>query len=210
MSVRSNRESSTMASPRSRVRPYTPTFPRVARLAAGQALRPRASPGSHAGWHAPATRADPIRLLIESSRGRVPELVPVRYARMLQSPLNFFRGALPIMAADLAHTPASGLRAQICGDCHLLNFGGLSTPERRVVFDVNDFDETLPAPWEWDVKRLAASVAVAGLTNGFHKPTRATRPSVASGVIAGTFTTRRARPSSSAGALESTSRMCWA
>jgi uncharacterized protein (DUF2252 family) len=144
-------------------------MPRVERIAAGQALRCRASRGSHAGWHAPAKRADPIRLLVESSRGRVPELVPVRYARMLQSPLAFFRGALPIMAADLAHTPVSGLRAQICGDCHLLNFGGFTTPERRVVFDVNDFDETLPAPWEWDVKRLAASVAVAGLANGFHK-----------------------------------------
>ena len=106
-------------------------------------------------------------LLLEQAKSRVPELVPVRHGRMLVSPFTFYRGAALPMAADLATTPASGLRVQLCGDAHLSNFGAFASPERRLVFDVNDFDETLPGPFEWDVKRLAASLAVAGRDNGF-------------------------------------------
>ena len=122
---------------------------------------------SHARWQAPANRRDPIDLLIESSAGRVPELLPIRYGRMMQSPFAFYRGAAAIMAADLAGLPSTGIRVQACGDCHLVNFGCFGTPERRLIFAINDFDETLPAPWEFDIKRLAASFVVAGRHNGF-------------------------------------------
>jgi uncharacterized protein (DUF2252 family) len=120
-------------------------------------------------------------MLAESNRGRVPSLVPIRYGRMLRSPFSFLRGAAAIMAYDLARTPSSGIRVQAGGDAHLLNFGGFATPERNLVFDVNDFDETLPAPWEWDLKRLAASVTVAGRYLGFsrQKNAEATRAAVA-------------------------------
>jgi uncharacterized protein (DUF2252 family) len=137
--------------------------------AMGKSLRVKCSRQSHAGWQAPANRPDPLSLLEASSKGRIPQLIPIRYGRMLQSPFTFYRGAALSMAADLAGTPASGLRVQACGDCHLLNFGVFATPERRVVFDINDLDETLPAPWEWDVKRLAASVVLACRSNGFNK-----------------------------------------
>ncbi|WP_165223708.1 DUF2252 domain-containing protein [Aquisphaera insulae] len=133
----------------------------------GRALRSECPRSSHAKWKPKADRPDPIALLEESSKGRIPELIPVRYGRMMASPFAFFRGAAITMAADLAGTPATGLRVQACGDCHLMNFGGFATPERRLVFDINDFDETLPAPWEWDVKRLAASFVLAGRNNGF-------------------------------------------
>jgi uncharacterized protein (DUF2252 family) len=142
------------------------------RQTAGKALRKKTSRSSHAQWSLPADRRDPIEILIESSADRVPHLVPIRYGRMLRSPFAFFRGAAAIMAADLARTPITGLHVQACGDCHLLNFGVFATPERRLIFDVNDFDETLPAPWEWDVKRLAASFVVAARNNGF-KPGQA-------------------------------------
>lgn len=132
------------------------------RRAAGKALREAVPRRSHAGWKAPADRADPIDLLIASNHGRVPELIPIRHQRMLQSAFAFYRGSAAIMAADLARTPVSGIRVQACGDCHLVNFGAFKRPERRLIFDINDFDETLPAPWEWDVKRLAASFVVAG------------------------------------------------
>jgi len=121
---------------------------------------------SHAQF-TPDPSRDPVGLLLEQAKSRVPELVPVRHGRMLVSPFAFFRGAALPMAADLATTPASGLRVQLCGDAHLSNFGAFASPERRLVFDVNDFDETLPGPFEWDVKRLAASLAVAGRDNGF-------------------------------------------
>ena len=98
----------------------------------------------------------------------MPQLLPIRYGRMMQSPFAFYRGAAAIMAADLAHTPVTGITVQACGDRHLLNFGGFATPERNVAFDINDFDETLPAPWEWDVKRLATSCVIAGQHNGFN------------------------------------------
>lgn len=138
----------------------------------GKSLRKLAPRSSHAEWSPPADRRDPIEILIESSVGRVPHLVPIRYGRMLRSPFAFFRGAAAIMAADLAGTPVTGLRVQACGDCHLLNFGVFATPERRLIFDVNDFDETLPGAWEWDVKRLATSFVIAGRNNGF-KPGQA-------------------------------------
>ena len=112
-------------------------------------------------------RPDPLRLLEESNAGRLVELVPIRHGRMLRTPFTYYRGAALNMAADLAATPASGLRVQVCGDAHLLNFGAFATPERRVIFDINDLDETLPAPWEWDVKRLAASFVAACRNNGF-------------------------------------------
>ncbi len=130
-------------------------------LAAGQALREHVPRTSHAGWTPPAQRRDPIDLLEESNQDRLPELVPIRYGRMLRSPFTFLRGSAALMAYDLATTPTTGLRVQACGDCHLLNFGLFATPERNLVFDINDFDETLPAPWEWDLKRLAVSFAVA-------------------------------------------------
>ena len=141
---------------------------RKERLASGKALR-NEFPTSHADWQEPNNRKDPIDLLSESSQGRIPQLIPIRYGRMMQSPFAFYRGAAAIMAADLASTPTSGISVQACGDCHLLNFGGFATPERRIEFDINDFDETLPAPWEWDIKRLAASVVIAGRHNGFKK-----------------------------------------
>jgi uncharacterized protein (DUF2252 family) len=121
----------------------------------------------HAGWEPAADRRAPIDLLEEQARSRVPELVPIRYGRMLLSPLAFFRGAAYVMAADLAGIPRTGLQAQLCGDAHLANFGVFAAPDRRQVFSVNDFDETLPGPFEWDVKRLVASFAVAGRERGF-------------------------------------------
>jgi uncharacterized protein (DUF2252 family) len=133
----------------------------------GKAMRLAVPLASHAQWRAPANRRDPIDQLIESGAGRVPELLPIRYGRMMQSPFAFYRGAAAIMAADLAGLPSTGIRVQACGDCHLLNFGCFGTPERRLIFAINDFDETLPAPWEWDIKRLAASFVVAGRHNGF-------------------------------------------
>lgn len=133
----------------------------------GKAMRLAVPLASHAQWQAPANRRDPIDQLIESGIGRVPELLPIRYGRMMQSPFAFYRGAAAINAADLAGLPSTGIRVQACGDCHLLNFGCFGTPERRLIFAINDFDETLPAPWEFDIKRLAASFVVAGRHNGF-------------------------------------------
>ena len=121
----------------------------------------------HGEWSAPAARRDPVELLEEQAASRVPELVPIRYGRMLVSPFTFYRGAAYLMVADLAGAPRTGLRVQLCGDAHLSNFGGFAAPDRRLVFDVNDFDETLPGPFEWDLKRLVASFAVAGRDLGF-------------------------------------------
>ena len=142
--------------------------PSVADLyAMGKRLRDACPRHAHAVWKRPSNRPDPLRLLENSNLARIPELIPIRYGRMLRSPFTFYRGAALTMAADLAVTPATGLRVQACGDAHLLNFGAFATPERRVIFDVNDLDETLPAPWEWDVKRLAASVVLACRNSGF-------------------------------------------
>lgn len=132
------------------------------RRAEGKALREAAPRDAHGGWKPAKKRRDPIDLLNESNAGRLEQLVPIRFGRMMQSPFAFYRGSAIVMAADLATTPVSGIRVQACGDAHLSNFGGFATPERRVVFDINDLDETLPGPWEWDVKRLAASFILAG------------------------------------------------
>jgi uncharacterized protein (DUF2252 family) len=169
-----------------RSRPQTPTAPHGRRIAAsrrsprpvvhlsaderaarGKAARAEVPRRSHAAFEPSAERADPIGLLEDQASTRVPELVPIRYGRMLVSPFTFYRGAALIMAHDLASTPRSGLTVQCCGDAHLSNFGVFASPERRLVFDVNDFDETLAGPWEWDVKRLAASMLIAAADNGF-------------------------------------------
>jgi len=140
------------------------------RAASGRAARSVARRSSHAAWEPAADREDPVAILERQARTRVAELVPIRYGRMSASPFAFFRGAAAVMAADLARTPISGLRVQVCGDAHLSNFGVFAAPDRRLVFDLNDFDESLPGPWEWDVKRLAASFAIAARENGLrHK-----------------------------------------
>ena len=140
--------------------------------ARGKAERAQIPRAAHGAWEARPYRPDPIALLEEQAKTRVPQLVPIRWGRMLVSPFAFYRGAACVMASDLAGTARSGLRAQLCGDAHLANFGVFGSPERRMVFDINDFDETLPGPWDWDVKRLAASVEVAGRDNGFSKSAR--------------------------------------
>src|SRR2546430_5427248 len=137
------------------------------RVARGRAARAEVPRSSHAGFEPAPRRPDPVKLLQRQAETRVPELVPIRYGRMLVSPFTFYRGAALLMAHDLALTPRSGLNVQCCGDAHLSNFGGFASPERRLVFDINDFDETLPGPWEWDVKRLAVSMLLAAVNNGY-------------------------------------------
>jgi uncharacterized protein (DUF2252 family) len=144
------------------------------RIAVGKDARAVVPRSSHARFEPAVDRPDPVALLEEQAVTRVPELVPIRYGRMLASPFAFYRGAALVMASDLAASPVSGLRVQLCGDAHLSNFGLFASPERRLVFDLNDFDETLAGPWEWDVKRLAASMAVAGRANGFSAKQRDT------------------------------------
>jgi len=136
------------------------------RRAAGKRLRDTVPRDAHGAWRAHSGRTDPIGILRAADKTRQPELVPLRYGRMLQSPFTFYRGSAGVMAADLAQTPTTGIHVQACGDAHLMNFGGFATPERRLIFDVNDLDETLPAPWEWDVKRLVASFVLAARSNG--------------------------------------------
>jgi uncharacterized protein (DUF2252 family) len=140
----------------------------------GRQARVKVPRSSHATFEPPSSRPDPIDLLEEQAASRVPELVPIRYGRMLTSAFAFYRGAALIMASDLANTPRSGITVQACGDAHLSNFGVFASAERSLVFDINDFDETLPGPWEWDVKRLAASIAIAGRERGFTDRERAT------------------------------------
>jgi uncharacterized protein (DUF2252 family) len=137
------------------------------RALVGKTLRDRIPRAQHSAWKKPENRPDPIDVLQAGDVDRLPDLVPIRYGRMLQSPFAFYRGAAGVMAGDLATTPNLGIHVQACGDCHLMNFGGFATPERNVLFDINDFDETSPAPWEWDVKRLAASFVLAARSNGF-------------------------------------------
>jgi uncharacterized protein (DUF2252 family) len=134
--------------------------------AAGKALRATCPREAHAAWKAPRNRPDAVELVLAAEKGRVPDLLPLRHGRMVKSAFTFYRGAALTMATDLAGTPATGIRVQCCGDAHLCNFGGFATPERRLIFSINDLDETLPAPWEWDVKRLAASFVVACRDNG--------------------------------------------
>src|SRR6516162_4443202 len=137
-----------------------------ARMAAGKALRDKIQREQHGRWNGVKGRPNPIDLLHKSDAGRIKELLAIRYGRMLPSPFTYYRGAAGVMAADLARTPITGLKVQACGDCHLLNFGGFATPERSIIFDINDFDETSPGPWEWDIKRLVASIVLAARSNG--------------------------------------------
>jgi uncharacterized protein (DUF2252 family) len=145
---------------------------REQRVALGRAARAETPRSSHAAWEPAPGRSDPVDLLLSQAQSRVPELVPIRHGRMLVSPFSYYRGAALPMAADLASTPSSGFTVQACGDAHLSNFGIFGSPERHLFFDVNDFDETTPAPWEWDVKRLAASLEVAGRENGYTRKQR--------------------------------------
>src|SRR4051794_8601536 len=138
----------------------------------GSAARSAVPRSSQAAWDPPPDRTDPVSLLLEQSKGRLTELLPIRHGRMMSSPFAFFRGSAAVMARDLAGTPDSGIRVQLCGDAHVSNFGGFASPDRRLVFDLNDFDETLPGPWEWDLKRLVASIAVAGRDRGFDRRER--------------------------------------
>src|ERR1700683_2908310 len=142
------------------------------RVARGKAAREQSPRSAHGVWERPSGRRDPVEVLEEQSSLRVPELVPVRYGRMLLSPFTFFRGAASVMASDLAGVSRTGLRSQLSGDAHLSNFGIFAAPDRRLVFGANDFDETLPGPFEWDVKRLVASFAVAGRDRGFSERER--------------------------------------
>jgi uncharacterized protein (DUF2252 family) len=139
---------------------------RSEQYAAGKALRTACPREAHAAWKAPSGRPGAVELVLAAEKGRMPDLLPLRHGRMVRSAFTFYRGAALTMAADLAGTPATGIRVQACGDGHLCNFGGFATPERRIIFSINDLDETLPAPWEWDVKRLAASFVVACRDNG--------------------------------------------
>jgi len=150
------------------------------RAAAGKRIRKQIPRDAHAAWEPAPDREDPVAILDAQSASRLAELVPIRYGRMLVSPFTFYRGAAALMAADLASTPSSGLKVQACGDAHLSNFGVFAAPDRRMVFDLNDFDETLPAPWEWDVKRFAASVEIAGRDRELRRSER--REIVAGGV----------------------------
>ena len=156
---------------RPRLKPM-PHFAASEREAAGRAVRASVPRSAHAAWEPAPDRRDPVELMEEQAASRVPELVPIRHGRMLVSPFAFFRGAAAHMAADLAGAPRTGLDVQLCGDAHLSNFGAFAAPDRRLVFSVNDFDETLPGPFEWDVKRLVASFAVAGRDRAFNAKTR--------------------------------------
>jgi len=149
----------------------TPTT--KARALAGRSARADTPRSSHGDWRPAPGRSDPVRILTRQAGDRLPELVPVRNGRMLASPFAFFRGSAAVMAEDLASTPTSGIEVQLCGDAHLSNFGGYASPDRELVFDLNDFDETLPGPWEWDLKRLVASLAIAGRDRGFDDRERA-------------------------------------
>src|SRR5215469_4319688 len=139
------------------------------RYAEGKALREKCPRNSHAGWKPAKGRRDPVEMVLASEEGRLSKLLPLRHGRMVRSAFTFYRGSALAMAADLATTPSTGVRVQCCGDAHLCNFGGYATPERKIIFSVNDLDETLPAPWEWDIKRLAASFVIACRDNGLRE-----------------------------------------
>ena len=144
---------------------------RAEQYAAGKSLRATCPRSAHGDWKAASDRRDAVEIVLAAGKGRLPELLPLRHGRMVRSAFTFYRGSALAMAADLGPTPASGIRVQCCGDAHLCNFGGFATPERRVIFSINDLDETLPAPWEWDVKRLAASFVVGCRDNGLSDAT---------------------------------------
>ena len=143
-----------------------PSRSQAEHYAAGKALRGTCPRQAHGVWKAPSDRQDAVELVLEAEKGRTPELLPLRHGRMVRSAFTFYRAAALTMAADLAVTPSTGIHVQCCGDAHLSNFGGFATPERKIIFSINDLDETHPAPWEWDLKRLAASVVVACRDNG--------------------------------------------
>ncbi|UVL38707.1 DUF2252 domain-containing protein [Pseudomonas sp. B21-040] len=165
MPPRKSRPASSLARPSENTGDESIFLSRKERLYAGEQLRERLPHAVHSVWKPPSKHRDPIELLEESNRYRLPNLVPLRYGRMLRSPFTFLRGSAGLMAHDLATIPTTGIEVQACGDCHLMNFGLFATPERNLIFDINDFDETLPGPWEWDVKRLAISFAVAARDN---------------------------------------------
>ncbi|OSZ55474.1 hypothetical protein OQI_38305, partial [Streptomyces pharetrae CZA14] len=171
--------------------PTGPAGPAV-RADRGRAARKRVTRTAHAGWLAPVDRQDPVAVLEKQGRDRLPELLPIRYGRMASSPFAFLRGAAAVFAADLATRPHTGLTVQLCGDAHLLNFGLYASPERALLFDLNDFDETYPGPFEWDVERLAASVAVAARENG-HTDAKAHRAALESAAAYRTAMRRLAR-----------------
>ncbi len=143
-------------------------LPRNERYEIGKQMRKTCPRSSHAKWESPKDRPDPVDLIMESNKDRIAKLIPLRHGRMVRSPFTFYRGAALNMASDLAGTPVTGMHVQACGDAHLCNFGGFATPERNVIFSINDLDETLSAPWEWDVKRLAASFIVASRNNNLN------------------------------------------
>ena len=147
----------------------------------GKSMREACPRNSHATWTAPSNRPDPVSLVLKADEGRLPELLPLRHGRMVQSPFTFYRGSALAMAVDLAGTPSTGVRVQCGGDSHLVNFRGLATPERQVIFAINDLDETLPAPWEWDLKRLATSFVIACRTMASANPSARRRSSPVSG-----------------------------
>ncbi len=167
--MKSRRRSAQAESKRDRL--FTHRRSLAERRAAGKQLRDACPREAHAVWKAPAARPDPVSLVLEGDKGRIPELLPLRHGRMALSPFTFYRGSALNMAVDLATTPATGVRVQCCGDAHLGNFRGMGTPERRIIFAINDLDETLPAPWEWDLKRLAASFVVACRNNNLSEST---------------------------------------
>jgi uncharacterized protein (DUF2252 family) len=150
---------------------FDPVASKAERFDKGVAIRKVTPRSTHQEWNPSENREDPVEILIQTSIGRIESLLPIRYSRMMESPFAFFRGSAAIMAADLAQTPNTGVDLQLCGDCHLMNFGGFATPERQLVFDINDFDETFPGPWEWDLKRLAASFVIAGRWRKFSDKT---------------------------------------
>ena len=160
-------EAVTKASPARRPATKVVHLTPAERFAHGKAARVDVPRSVHAEWEPSSRRLDPVDLLEEQAQTRVPELVPIRYGRMLTSPFAFYRGAAYLMASDLGGIPRSGLKVQLCGDAHLSNFGGFAAPDRRMVFSLNDFDETLPGPFEWDLKRLVTSFAIAGRSLGF-------------------------------------------
>jgi hypothetical protein len=149
-----------------RIPTIAPRASRAELIARGELLRRQCARRSHAVWKAPPGRPSPVQLVEEGNLGRIPQLIPIRHGRMIQSPFTYYRGAALAMAMDLANLPTTGVRVQACGDAHLGNFRIFATPERQVIFDIHDLDETLPAPWEWDVKRLAASFVIASRNNG--------------------------------------------
>jgi uncharacterized protein (DUF2252 family) len=144
---------------------------RAERYQHGRALRAQTPRSAHAQWEPPSPERDPVAVIEESNAGRIPGLIPLRYARMSKSPFAFLRGSAILQARDLAGSPSTGVTVQLCGDCHVSNFGGFGTPERNLVFDINDFDETFPGPWEWDLKRLAVSFVLAARDRSFSKET---------------------------------------